>query len=108
MTSDSITFVWDRIICIERNGEITGYTVRLTRPGEDVVYENTTNMNFTATGLPNDDTIYRFFVAGFNINGTGHFRNITIQKSRKMHASANYMQALWICSLHCNFSTVLH
>ena len=49
MTSDSITFVWDRIVCIERNGEITGYTVRLTRPGGDVVFENTTNVNFTAT-----------------------------------------------------------
>ena len=73
MTSDSITFVWDRIICIERNGEITGYTVRLTRPGGDMVYENTTDMNFTATGL---HTINIFSVAGFNINGTGPFSNI--------------------------------
>ena len=107
MTSDSITFVWDRIICIERNGEITGYTVRLTRPGGDVVYENTTNMYFTATVLPNDNTI--FYVAGFNINGTGPYTNIIIRKLRKMHVSARYKkQALWICSLHCNFSTVLH
>ena len=96
MTSDSITFVWDRIICIERNGEITGYTVRITGPGGDVVYENTTNMNFTATGLPNDDTIYRFSVAGFNINGTGPFRNITIRKSRKMHVSAGGLVDLFL------------
>ena len=46
---------------------------------------NTRYQNFTVTGLPNDCTTYIFSVAGFNINGTGPFRNRFITKSCKMH-----------------------
>ena len=99
MTSDSITVVWDRITCIERNGEITGYTVRLTQPGLSVIYNTTTNnLNFTATGLLNDNTAYHFFVAGLNINGTGPFNDIIIMKLRKTHGVLATKKALWIYS----------
>ena len=73
-SSTSVTVSWDAIECLERNGEITGYTVVFQKqggarvPGEVNVIERT----FTASGLT-PHTNYTFRVAGVNSNGTGSF-----------------------------------
>ena len=66
-TSRSVTVSWDDIECLERNGEITGYTVVFQQQGRNV-----TERNFTASGLT-PHTNYTFRVAGVNSNGTGPF-----------------------------------
>ena len=73
-TSRSVSVSWDTIECIERNREITDYTVVFQEqcgamiPGEVNVMDRT----FTASGLT-PHTNYTFRVAAVNINGTGPF-----------------------------------
>ena len=65
---------WDAIECLERNGEITDYTVVFQQQGgAEVPGEvNARERSFTASGLT-PHTNYTFRVAGVNSNGTGPF-----------------------------------
>ena len=54
--SSSIFVQWDRVSCIERNGEISGYTIRYNSSGgvsSNIITSGTTrsDRNFTITGL---------------------------------------------------------
>ena len=66
----NITFYWESIECIERNGDITGYAVRFQ--GDDIVPGLVVNRTFNVSGLT-PGTRYTFQVAGININGTGPY-----------------------------------
>lgn len=76
-TSRSVTFTWDLIPCIERNGQITGYSVSIwnsTTSNSTRVTENhysTDNLQL----LP--FTEYHFSVAGVNSAGIGVSSNVT-------------------------------
>ena len=76
MTSRSVSITWDTIECIERNGEITDYTVVFQEQGGAVIpgEVNVMDRTFTASGLT-PHTNYTFSVAGVNIIGTGPFSN---------------------------------
>ena len=67
---------WTPIICIERNGPITNYTVEFQEVGGDLIPGVVVNRTFTASGLT-PYTNYTFRVAGVNDNGTGPFSNVT-------------------------------
>ena len=71
-TSRSVSVSWNTIECIERNGEITDYTVVFQEQGGAMITGevNVMDRTFTATGLT-PHTNYIFRVAGVNINGTG-------------------------------------
>ena len=74
--STGILVTWNTIDCIERNGDITGYSVKFQE--ESGAGENfTASQSFTASGLtPN--TSYTFRVAGVNANGTGPYTELII------------------------------
>ena len=77
-TSRSVSVSWSTIECIERNGEITNYTMVFQEQGGVVIpgEVNVMDRTFTASGLtPN--TNYTFSVAGVNSNGTGPYTNIS-------------------------------
>ena len=65
---------WDPIACIERNGEITNYTVEFQEQGGARISVEVMGQSFTADRL-RPFTDYTFRVAGVNINGTGPFTN---------------------------------
>ena len=73
--STSIFVQWDRVSCIHRNSEITGYTISYTRSGGNMHIMGTTRSDraYTITGL-NETTIYTIMVAA-DTNGvtTGLF-----------------------------------
>ena len=78
VTSSSITVQWDRVSCIDRNSEITGYTVRYQTGGVIVNESKLTSgisdsdRVFTAIGLiPRMN--YTFEVAAVSSEGTGPF-----------------------------------
>ena len=75
--SRSTTFYWEPIECSKRNGNITGYAVRI-RPEEGgaTVYGQTKTRAFNASGL-SPGSRYSFQVAGFNIIGTGPYTDAT-------------------------------
>ena len=77
-TSRSVSVSWRTIECIERNGEITNYTVVFQEQGGAVIpgEVNVMDRTFTASGLT-PHTNYTFRVAGVNSNGTGPYTNIS-------------------------------
>ena len=78
VTSSSITVQWGRVSCIDRNSEITGYTVRYGQTGstttvmESVSGTSDSDRMFTASGLI-PRTNYTFAVAAVSSEGTGPF-----------------------------------
>ena len=78
VTSSSITVQWGRVRCIDRNSEITGYTVRYDQTGsttndmESVSGTSDSDRMFTASGLI-PRTSYTFEVAAVSSEGTGAF-----------------------------------
>ena len=83
VTSSSVTVQWGRVSCIDRNSEITGYTVRYGQTGSTtIVMESGTSDSdrmFTASGLI-PRTSYTFEVAAVSSEGTGPFSpGITVE-----------------------------
>ena len=91
-TSSSVIVTWDPIACIERNGEITGYTVEFQEQGGARIPGEVMGQSFTADGL-HPFTNYTFRVAGVNINGTGPFTNTT---SISTGEKSMYDAKLWL------------
>ena len=81
-TSRSVSVSWSTIECIERNGEITNYTVVFQEQGGAVIpgEVNVMDRTFTANGLT-PHTNYTFKVAGVNIIDTGPYSTITFIRS---------------------------
>ena len=79
VTSGSVVITWEMILCIERNGVITDYTVVFRIEGGGVIpgEVNVMDRTFTASKLT-PYTNYTFRVAGVNINGTGPHSNVTL------------------------------
>ena len=78
MTSTSFIINWYTLVCIERNGVITNYTVVFQEQGAVISGEvNVMDRTFIASGLTLH-TNYTFRVAGINSNGTGPFTNFTL------------------------------
>ena len=79
VTSTTVNINWVQIECIERNGEITSYTVIFQEQGGAVIpgEVNVMDRTFTTSGLT-PHTNYIFRVAGVNSNGTGPYTNDTM------------------------------
>ena len=80
VTANSITVQWGEVPCIDRNGEITGYTVDVTLSGMVVATENVNDGSAregTVSGLT-PSTAYTVTVAAVNSVGIGPFSGITI------------------------------
>ena len=84
----SITVQWGRVSCIDRNSEITGYTVQYGQTG------STTNVMESVSGTSDSDRIftasrlipstnYTFEVAAVSSEGTGPFSTGTTVKTMK-------------------------
>jgi len=76
----TISVQWDRVDCLQRNSDITGYIVSYGRCGcernsETETVMGTTNRTYTVMGL-NASTEYFVMVAALNSDGvTGPFSN---------------------------------
>ena len=75
----SITWAWSPIDCIHQNGPIIDYTLAVTSdfvpPINHTVVLGIVSETYTVTGLI-PFSVYKFQVAGRNINGTGPFSQI--------------------------------
>ena len=75
VTANTITVQWGEVPCMDRNGEITGYTVEVTLSGMIVATENVDDGSArrdTVSGL-NPSTEYTVTVAAVNSVGAGPF-----------------------------------
>ena len=77
ITSNSITVKWGEVACLDRNGEITGYTARAMTSGrvEGTAIVSGDVRQATITGLM-PSTQYIFQVAAVNSAGSGRFSPI--------------------------------
>ena len=75
-TSTEITVQWREVPCIDRNGDIIGYTVRYyTISGSNITLRNYSDTVTTLVDLT-PFTNYSIEVAAFNVNGTGPFSTL--------------------------------
>ena len=80
VTANSITVQWGEVPCMDRNGEITGYTVEVTLSGMVVETENVNGgsaREATVSGLT-PSTQYTVTVVAINSVGSGPFSGISI------------------------------
>ena len=77
ITSNSITVQWEEVACLDRNGEITGYTARAITSGrvEGTAVVSGDIRQATITGLT-PSTQYIIQVAAVNSAGSGPFSPI--------------------------------
>ena len=80
MTSSSITVQWEMVPCIDRNGDITGYSVLyIGGGGSDIVPVTGGGATMTTiTGL-RSSTDYFIQVAAINSAGTGEYSGVVMQ-----------------------------
>ena len=79
-TTISITLMWDRLSCVDRNGEITGYRILYgtTTPldqTEMITGTSSSDRTFTASGLV-PLTTYMFRIAAVNSDGVGPYSDV--------------------------------
>ena len=93
VTFSSITVQWGPVDCIQRNGDITGYSVRHGVQGD----ESTQTVNVSGGGTTkttisglNSSTTYAIEVAAMNSAGIGVYSNRINQLTRGMHCD-NYL-----------------
>ena len=80
VTANSITVQWGEVPCMDRNGEITGYTVEVSLSGMVVRTENVNDGSArkgTVSGLT-PATEYTVTVAAANSVGSGPFSGISV------------------------------
>ena len=87
ITSSSITLQWGPVVCIHRNGVVTGYSVRYgvlgTAVGDrPVKMVSISALETTITGLMSS-TLYDVDVAAVNSAGTGVYHSINTQQTRQ-------------------------
>ena len=76
VSTSSITFQWDPVDCIHRNGDITGYLVRYGVEGDEGMRqtESTSATEHTITRVE-PSTTYSIQVAAVNSAGNGVYSN---------------------------------
>ena len=79
-TSTTLTVQWDEVDCIDRNGDITGYSVRAVTSGENDRVETVDNREVTINGLT-PSTVYIVSVAAVNSMGTGPYSGVIVQST---------------------------
>ena len=107
VTSSSITVQWGRVSCIDRNSEITGYTVRYGQTGSttnDMSVSGTSDSDrmFTASGLI-PRTSYTFEVAAVSSEGIGPFSTGTTVETLKGTLTAQITEQNYIYQTSSQF-----
>ena len=79
----SISIQWDEVACVERNGEITGYSVRYEQSSSELMKTATISGNSAEDRMFSIDrllirTNYSFEVAAINSDGIGDYGLVTM------------------------------
>ena len=88
VTANSITVQWGEVPCMDRNGEITGYTVEVTLSGTLIITVNVNDgsaREATVSGL-NPSTEYIVTLQAVNSAGTGPFSGIPLTTAGQCEA----------------------
>ena len=79
MLTSTSTVMWDRLSCVDRNGEITGYRIQYgittLSTTVNIIGKSASDRTFTASGLV-PLTTYMFRIAAVNSDGVGLYSNL--------------------------------
>ena len=78
INSTALNVQWEMIPCIEQNGDITGYTVRVLVSGEMERVEDAGDVNEVTISELTPSTTYSIQVAAVNSEGTGPYSDLII------------------------------
>ena len=94
-TSNSITVQWGAVDCIDRNGDITGYSVRYGVQGSGTQTVNVSGGGATQTTISElmASTTYSIEVAAVNSAGTGNYSDPLTAETPESKCA--YLQVLW-------------
>ena len=98
VTSTSVVLTWNELDCLQRNGDITGYTIRYVGDSQNITESfSDTTRTYTVQGLV-PFTEYSFSVAAVNTIGAGPFTDpfaFTVSTSESSKWNVNkYTNAL--------------
>ena len=90
-TRDTITVQWEEVDCIDRNGDITGYSIRAMTSGEDDRMETVGDVReATISGL-SPSTEYTVSVAAVNYQDTGPYSDgMMVETAGMMYIDTTY------------------
>ena len=74
----ALNIQWETVPCIEQNGDITGYTVRVLESGEMERVEDVGDVNEVTISELTPSTTYSIQVAAVNNIGTGPYSDLII------------------------------
>ena len=78
VSSTALTVQWVAVPCIEQNGDITGYTVRVLESGEMERVEDVGDLNEVTISELTPSTTYSIQVVAVNSEGTGPYSDLII------------------------------
>ena len=78
INSTALNVQWGAVPCIEQNGDITGYTVRVLVSGEMERVEDVSDVNEVTISELTPSTTYSIQVAAVNSEGTGPYSDLII------------------------------
>ena len=78
INSTALNVQWVAVPCIEQNGDITGYKVRVLESGEIERVEDVVDVNEVTISDLTPSTTYSIQVAAVNSEGTGPYSDLII------------------------------
>ena len=78
MSSTAINVQWEAVPCIEQNGDITDYKVRVLVSGEMERVEDVVDVNEVTISELTPSTTYSIQVAAVNSEGSGPYSDLII------------------------------
>ena len=96
--SRNIRVTWNPINCIDRNGQITAYSVEFGPTVGILTCERVTAQQFTRDRLTPGRT-YTFRVAGVNSNGNGPFVELTLSTDEECNVEHTLITIMLILNL---------
>ena len=96
MSSTALTVQWVAVPCIEQNGDITGYTVRVLESGEMERVEDVGDLNEVTISELTPSTTYSIQVAAVNSEGTGPYSDLIIIDTPDSELYVDILHLSWL------------
>ena len=95
VSSTALNVQWGPVPCIEQNGDITGYTVRVLESGEMERVEDVGDVNEVTISDLTPSTTYSIQVAAVNSEGTGPYSDLIIidTPDSELYIGCTYLEA---------------
>ena len=96
INSTALNVQWGPVPCIEQNGDITGYTVRVLESGEMERVEDVGDVNNVTISELTPSTTYSIQVAAVNSEGSGPYSDLIIIDTPDSELYVDILHLSWL------------